>query len=269
MITPYLQAGFGEPIGHDLLVELRDRFGIRGIRQDLQGVHDQALGEALIQEILDADLGVLAILSNLTQVAWLSQGCHAEWRNERDGDQAPADYADEARLFVAECHRWGVLPWVGAISNIDKDSLRWLELVLMTLPTSLPPFGVSVHHYAHGSRIWDPHPGFSSVEAQVWELQRLAGGRPIFVTEMGFSTAPRNPVGKWAWLLRLLGKKEQWSDQQVAQFLHERWGFWESYAVAACTYQLNDGPNPNAADDRYGIRRLDGRWKPSAQTFPR
>lgn len=52
------------------------------------------------------------------------------------------------------------------------------------------------------------------------------------------------------------------------------WDFWERVgAEGAVLYQINDGPTSTSARpvalDTYGIRRLDGAWKPSAHTFQR
>ena len=45
------------------------------------------------------------------------------------------------------------------------------------------------------------------------------------------------------------------------------WQFWRVQgAQAAFLYQINDGTGEH---EGYGIRTVDGRWKPAAETVPR
>lgn len=258
-----LNAGFGEPLGAELLSTLRLK-GVEGIRQDFQTVHDPQRMKDLSLEVRDAGLALAVICNSLDQPASLLPGTWAEWLNEPDGDIDPRAYADDARVFIDECTRAGVHPFIGVISNIDRNSLDWLAQVCPQLAGAV--FGISAHHYAYGSNPTAPHTGFPSLAAQIDRLGNIAAGRDIFLSEFGFTTGPRRSSN---WLKRLFGLTERWTDAQVAQFVRDRWALWESHgAVGAVLYQLNDGPTSDA-EDRYGIRRTDGSWKPVADSFRR
>jgi hypothetical protein len=55
----------------------------------------------------------------------------------------------------------------------------------------------------------------------------------------------------------------------VLENVRAEWEFWRiQNAAFAVLYQIVDGPDPDNAEDRFGIRRLDGTWKPVAESVP-
>ena len=91
---------------------------------------------------------------------------------------------------------------------------------------------------------------------EVTALRDIIGNAVVSVTEFGYHTGARKKWGFWS---------TRWSDVQCAAFAKREWQFWaqQTGVESAYIYQLNDGPT-NTTLDRYGIRRLDGSWKPSA-----
>jgi hypothetical protein len=123
-------------------------------------------------------------------------------------------------------------------------------------------YGISYHRYTNGQDMMNPQPGMDSRESEMEELTSIARGRPLARTECGRHTAPDS---------RSYGvfnlRKETWqlTDEEVARDNGEEIAFDVLWGVQFTTiYQLNDGPDPAVALDRYGIRRTDGTWKPSA-----
>lgn len=271
-----LQAVFhGASIGSSLYAELK-AMGVQGIRADCQKLGD---GRTLIsavqaadvtREIRAAGLECLTTLYAPEQLAALQPGDHVEFRGEPDighpGNYAdtqpipPAEYRRLLFAFHAEAARLGVRVWAGVISNLNQRGLEWLAAAdPSTWPTDI---NVSIHWYPHGDRPTNPHPGFRSRDHEVDVLKAIIGARPWLLSETGYHTG--NRASRWE---RLFGIRRQWSDAQVAQHVSFEWAFWERRgAVGAVLYQLNDGTTGDPLD-KYGIRYLDGRWKPVARTF--
>lgn len=230
-------------------------------RVEVMAVDDPAERYGIVQDVLDADLAPVVIVRDGSQVPSLPRGINVELRNEDDGDLAPAAYAALVPAFVAECHAHDCRPWIGVISNLDENSLAWLQDVLRMLPPT-GAFGVSVHRYPNGRHAATPHRGFTSREAEVAVLRRIIGDCPFAVTEFGYSTAPQKHAGWRGWF----GLTWRWSDADVATHTAYEWAFWARHgATFAIAYALNDGPGDGVLD-RYGYRRGDGRWKPVALT---
>ncbi len=100
---------------------------------------------------------------------------------------------------------------------------------------------MSVHRYGDGS-FDDPHSGFANRDREVHWLRAAIGDRPFSVTEFGY------PDGDM-------------SEEEAARRIRVEFEFWAGKADFACLYQLNDG---RGTHEQFGIRRLDGSWKPSA-----
>lgn len=223
----------------------------------------------------DAGLSPLVIVRDSIQVRDLGgilAGCDVELRNEPDGpiggNLSPGVYAALVPTFAFECHLAGAMPWVGAVGNLAEDPLTWLQRMLAALPAAVTSFGVTVHRYPNGNLWSRAHEGFGSREHEVLKLRNLIGDRPWACSEFGYTTAPQL---KRKWLPRWLpGNTWALTDAQVADNVTHEWDFWRRHGARfAVLYQINDGPNPKDKEHRFGIRTLDGRWKPVAHTVPR
>lgn len=259
-----LQAGFGEMLGPSTLGALR-ALGVQLVRLDCQGASPMATG-ALVREVLEAGLVPYPIVREAAQLVHLPAGTNVELRNEPDLEgPSPADYEGLVHQVASECARLGVHLWAGCVSNLNERGLRYLrEAHVERWPAGVC---VSVHRYPNGDAPTTPHSGFRSREHEVETLHALIGQRPWGISEFGYHTADRA-----SWLDRLLGRRRRWSDDQVAAMVAWEWDFWAAQGAAgAVLYQVNDGPSSVTARpqalDTYGIRRLDGAWKPVAATF--
>lgn len=262
-----LHVGFGRLLGVDLLAALRAR-GVKMIRSEYLEVLSACDLHALIGEVVQADLHPLSVLRP-DQCGWLPSPdefgpLEIEVWNEPDLGTfptprlTPEQYAQAVADAVAVCpggHRL----WCGVISNLDLDSLQWLEASIRRWPAHV---GVSVHRYPpNGGRPDQPHQGFGSREHEVERLRALTGDRPWMVTECGYHTAEQS-TGRWP-----RKKTWHWTDDEVATFVRWEWDFWaRAGAAAAVLYQLNDGTGPGYLD-HFGMRRVDGTWKPVADTY--
>lgn len=149
-----------------------------------------------------------------------------------------------------------------SVSNLITDKgrgLRYLEKMAPHLP---PDCGVAVHRYPEGSDPTTPHEGFRTRSEEVSALRELIGERDLWVTETGFS--------EW------ISDERRVSEQHVADYMEADLEFWRTHgAVAAAVYQLNSGrwANEGSFDERrlaaYGIRTIEGTWKPLAERMPR
>lgn len=261
MMLRGLQAGFGEPLGTPLLMALADR-GVALLRLDLQTVLDPARAALLVAEVQTVGLRPLLIIRP-EQAGWLpiAPALDVEILNEPDlAGWSPSGYANvvtSAVRVLAPEHRI----WAGSLSNCSKRSLGWLAQVLPQLPACV---GVTVHRYPkNGGRPSDGQEGFKNRLDELAAVRRIVGARPWGCTEFGYHTGPQQ-TGWWLWR-----KRWRWTEEQVAGFTAMEWQFWEQAGAAfAVWYQLNDGRTSDPVD-LFGLRRLDGSWKPVAATFRR
>jgi hypothetical protein len=206
--------------------------------------------DAMQHETDAAGLQPITIVNDVDRLAWFARGAWVEWTNEPDGDIPPDAYRADLDRACDAARALGLVLWAPALSNLDGDSLLWLNLVRdagQGWPDGLA--GISVHRYGDGT-FETPHPGFSSREAEVRWLKTACAGLPFIVTEFGYPTI------------------DGLTEQQQAERISQEWQFWtEQGADAAFVFQLNDGPTGHR-EHHYGIRRFDGTWKPSADTFP-
>lgn len=141
------------------------------------------------------------------------------------------------------------------VSNLNGRGFHYLERMLRE---GLPFDAVlAAHRYPHDGDICKPHPGFNTREEQASKLVELADGRDIWITETGLTEGPHD--GKFR------------SEEYVADALEYEVSFWSRVASvkALCWYGINDGPNRDDTEHHFGIRRLDGSWKPVAQRVAR
>jgi hypothetical protein len=263
-----LQAGFGDLLGSATLAELRER-GVQLVRLDCQKASPKGT-EVLVREVLDAGMVPYPIVSEAAQLHYLPAGTNVELRNEPDlNGPTAAEYETSVHHVSRVAEGAGLHLWAGCVSNLNQRGLRYLrEAHVERWPASVR---VSVHWYPHNDTNRNAHPGFYSREHEVSELLQIIGDRPWGVSEFGFHQAAR----KVSWLDRWLGVKgTPWTEAQVAAMVAQEWDFWaDAGAVGAVLYQVTDGPTAGTdrptALDTYGIRRLDGSWKPVAATFAR
>lgn len=129
------------------------------------------------------------------------------------------------------------------------------------LATTVVPADVVVgfHRYPESGRgAAVPHKGFSSRDSEYKALERVCGNRPVACTEFGYHTA-EDRVGAFCHRRR--------SDAEVADSV--RWDldfFSQRDVLLAALFQLRDGAR-DVAEERYGIRRVDGTLKPVADAL--
>lgn len=170
-----------------------------------------------------------------------------EFENEPDGDVRPVEIRPRFDAVCAAALAKGI-PCTGpAISNLDWDTLLWLERLVDAAPW--PPPGLtacSFHRYGPSDAQWDaPQMGFASRDAEVARLREIVGPLPLICTETGWSTAGL-------------------SEDEQAAYLAREWAFWERHGIPMCVFQLNDG---ESLEERYGLRTIDGRWKVAATQY--
>jgi hypothetical protein len=273
-----LQAVFhGDSIGTTTMAMLKAR-GVEGLRADCQKRND---GRTLItpeqtslitREVRGAGLHCLTTVYTADQCALLQAGDHVEFRGEPDIGH-PSHYADRDPIPPAEYRRLlfefhaavagrGLQVWAPGISNLNQRGLEWLAAAdPSTWPTDI---AITMHWYPHGNGPTTPHPGFRSRDHEVEVFKRIIGQRPFIVSEFGYHTA--NRATRWE---RLFGIQRRWTDAQVAQHVAFEWRFWEGHgAVGAVLFQINDGVE-DTGEARFGIRRVNGTWKPVADAFRR
>ena len=260
-----LQAGFGHPLGADMLGQIR-ALGFDAVRLDCQDLPADTRA-ALIAEATEAGLIALVIVRDATQLDGVPAGSHIEIRSEPDihthasfgldpsnAPVTPAEYLALIEAAYSEAKSRVSTLWAGTVSNLNERGLDYLEALC---PREWPPdLPVSIHWYPHG----DPrtaHPGFESREAEMARFKSIIGERQWGLSEFGYHTGPR----RYCYIFT-----RRWTDAQVAEHTTFEWQFWQRHgATFAVAYQLNDGLTDTAIDS-YGIRTVEGAWKPVART---
>jgi len=271
-----LCAGFGETLSPQDWSLIRSDLGFCGIRQDIPRA-DAA--PALITNIAWASAPLSIALVNVrgtidgtletadeVAVAAKATGCDArlaiEVGNEEDINgrwgNDPRGYghlvASVEDLLSVHAPRVRVV--TAGIGTISRESLAWLAEAMPFVPASV---AVGYHPY-RSSPPGVPRKGYSSREAEFAALRAIAGDRALWCTEIGWHTAPRPKGFPLCWM------SERWSDSEVASFLRSELRLnAEAGAEAAFIFQLNDGADQKNREHRFGIRRMDGSLKPSAQ----
>jgi hypothetical protein len=234
-----LQAGFNAPVGGGTLTELKN-LGWQVIRLDVQQT-DSDTANYMVYEVMIAQLRPLVIVRDAAQIRAMGvPDIDYELRNEPDLEgPSPADYRQLMIAAARATQDIGARLYVGAVSNLNDRGFAYLHAI-RPFPEGVR---VSVHRYGDGT-FDDPHSGFANRENEVRWLQAAIGDLPFAVTEFGY------PDGDM-------------SEEEAARRIRVEFEFWAGKADFACLYQLNDGPR-NFAIDKFGIRRIDGSWKPSA-----
>jgi hypothetical protein len=232
----FLQTGFGEPIGHQAN-ELVKSLDFDGCRVGAPRSADYSLA-AIIQEVEDAGLEPLIVVSSVGEALLVPPGIPVEYLNEPDlTSVSPEVYARDALTIQRARGRC----WAGCISNLNDRGLAYLTKVLAAAPELER---ISVHRYPRpGGNVHKAHAGFDSREFEVEALKRIVGDRAFGVSEFGYHT------GKDSWW------RPRLTDYQVAERVEWEWRFWRRMGAEFATlYQINDGIT-NTRLDRYGIRR--------------
>ena len=246
-----LHAIFNEPIPLDVCVQIREH-GFDGVRIDAQQIETVEAMAAVLVPVLAADLWPLVIVSDGRTCAWLPRGTAIELRNEPDLEGPDPVRYRQLLLGMREIEaHFGLELWAPAISNLVDRGFHYLRAIRDDLPDR-----VSIHWYPH--RPWLPTQGHEgrTREEEVALLRQIIGDRVFGVSEVGYHTAP--VCAGW-WVFR---RCRRITDAYAAQAIDAEYDFWEAQGAQFVTrYQLNDGPTDTPLD-RYGLRTVDGHWKP-------
>ena len=248
-----INAGFGEPLAHEVAGLREHRYTT--VRQDLQFVSNPTTLTMLLRDLRFSDICPLWIMRE-PQISFAQADELVELCNEPNlNGYTPEQYAALWNRVAPATLARGVTLFAGSISNLDRAGLDWLKRAWRCF--SPTPTHVSVHRYPENGGFSEPHKGFKNREQEVDALRQIIGSATLSVTEFGYHTAPRTWRGFWP--LR------PWTDEQVMSFSMQEWQFWSDMkAESAYIYQLNDSPTNR--EERYGVRRLEGTWKPVAQS---
>lgn len=244
-----INAGFGEPIAHEVAGLREHRY--TQVRQDLQFITDPRTVMMLRNDLWNSDIRPLWIIRE-PQASFVLAGDRIELCNEPNlNGYTPEVYAALWNRVAPTLLSCGATVFAGSVSNLDQNGIYWLRRAWRCM--SPKPTHVSVHRYPETSGFLRPHKGFQTREEEVDALRQIIGDATIAVTEFGYHTAWRKWRGFWP--LR------PWRDGQVMSFAMQEWQFWSNMGVeSAYIYQLNDSPTNRT--ERYGVRQLDGAWKP-------
>jgi hypothetical protein len=137
-----------------------------------------------------------------------------------------------------------------SVSNLNQRGFTYLERML-TVPLHREA-AIAFHRYPHDGDPQKPHEGFGDRHQETSKLVQMAAGRDLWLTETGLTEGPHD--GKFH------------SEEFVAETYDSEARFWQAMpSLRAMTwYNINDGPSVEQID-HYGVRRLDGSWKPVAR----
>lgn len=273
-----------------MLQALKER-GFAGIRQDISTAES---AEGLCREIAEAGMQAILLVAggkmtrngaaiapdevagtaeHVARVAndlGLFDGdtpAAIEIGNEPDGAHAtylksPATFARAIRLSFDRIRGVSAAAQVitGGITTTDRMRLDYLQSAVHAgIPDECI---IGYHTYRTTVTPETAHPGFATRAAEFERLKHIAAGRRIWCTEGGWHTAP-STVKSGAFGLKK--RRVQFTDEQVADFAARELRLnAEHGAEAFVWFQLNDGDNANAFEHRFGIRALNGSWKPVA-----
>lgn len=259
MTAPGLQTTFGSAIGVDLMKQVREQgFTIGRIDCDVPGTNT-SLGDegikVLQQEALDANVQPVMTIRRPSALRVIAgTGALAEFGNEPDLDgwPTPDSYWTSCKEFMRLCLELEVRGYVSAISNLNDRGFDFLKRI--DWKTIDPRVCVSFHRYPEtGKGPTAPHDGFASREAEMNELRRIVGNRPLALTEFGYHQGAKNGYTT-AQVEEYVVWEKKFADQQGVDF--------------AIAFQIHDGlAGDTSQDSNYGFRNRDGSWKPRARIF--
>ena len=124
-------------------------FGFRWSRQDAQLCDVETL-RAMIADAETVGLKTLTIVYDLERLQAVPFGRWAEWGNELDFTLNPREYRSTLNDAAEMARQLGIPLCAPCISNLDRDSLRWMEQVRGNgWPRGMS--AVSVHRYGNGT----------------------------------------------------------------------------------------------------------------------
>jgi hypothetical protein len=252
-----LGVGFnGEPVPHEWWQELKGRIDLaRMDAQEKNNVTGRHISE-IASEPTPWNINPFVVTDNPERLFDLPVGCDVEHRNEPDLEGPPvAEYVEgvKACVDIVVNHRPDLKLWVGCVSNLNERGFDYLRgIPWASIPSRV---GCSFHRYPDNRGFHHSHMADGFLRKRPWtrereinELKRIVGARPIGCSEVGYNT-------------------QDFTEEQAAEnfalelALFERMGL--DFAIA---YQINDGAGPGALN-RYGFRRIDGSWKPQAESW--
>jgi hypothetical protein len=279
----YLSAGFGDAIGAETLDWIRT-LGFAGVRRDVRPDNagdfcGEFVGTSLSPLFLVAGgqmaddgeaIGPAALAERAAQVASVvndlglfdTHGAAIELGNEPDiavplYQSEPGRFAEAVAEGARRIRDINLNATVvsGGIGNTNRRGLNYLR---RAIERGIPEDVIIGYHAYHTTvPAQTPHEGFASRDDEFERLKSVTGSRRLWCTEVGWHTAPSwKPILWWK-------RRVQFNDEQVAEFtdyevrLHQRHGA-EVYTV----FQINDGPDADAYEHRFGIRRMNGELKP-------
>lgn len=276
-----LNAGFGEPLASEMQGIASHGFTL--VRQDVYAKSSE-LNVELVREFVNAPLTALFLIGGgkiqvsdgsrriephelaamtkavvecardvgLTNYA-LEIGNEPDIAHEGYAEH-PADFAEAIRQCHEAARGAGFFGTIisGGISNLNDRGFSYLDRMLDA--HDFPDAVIGVHRYPEEGRgPLAAHDRYHSREAEWVALRTIVGESPLACTEFGYHTAAARPFTL--------------TDHVVAGSVLWDLAFYQAHDVSlACVYQLNDGPTEHYID-RYGIRRLDGTWKPVADAI--
>ena len=280
-----INAGFGDPIQQEF--PLLASLGFRFVRQDLFARGDDAPVEALVAEFANQTVSPLFLLAGgkierpdgseriephelaarARRVVDAANACGltsyaVEVGNEPDiahegYSQHPDDFAEAVRQSHESLRGAGFDGSVisGGVANLDHRGMTYVRRMLAS--GKMPDDAiVGFHRYPPTAGDHNATHGFNSRDDEWQALKDITTDRRLACTEFGYHTAPEIVLGFF---------RHRRSDQEVAQDVLFDIRFFDQRGVEfAAVYQLNDGPDPNNFEDRFGIRRVDGTLKPVA-----
>ncbi len=295
----YLNLGYtpqpGGSIGRELLEKIAD-VGFHGVRQDVP--EEPALTLPLVRELADfprLNLIFLLFGGQMTRrhgepweagplVQHVKETCgilreagffdrtplpaleignepdlaHRHWKRNPDSlaeaftecYETVRDYSRDAPVLTP------------SVSNLNVRGLTYLSRMLERgIPEAAT---VAVHRYPNGQSPSEPHEPFETRREEIASLLSLVGARDVWVTETGRSEGP-------GWIRRFFFQRtEFWlTEQQVADYMEAELRLWAEFpnVKAVVWYQLNSGADRRNELHNYGIRRVDGTFKPVAERF--
>jgi hypothetical protein len=253
-----VQTSFGQLIGSETYQQLA-AFGYTMARIDAQACTPEEAA-LLAQEAVEAGLTPLVILQHPDQMRDLPEGTHVEVLNEPDITDVSAGVYLVLMLAFAGAVRDGIHLWGPCVSNRNRRGLNYLHQIAHLFPARV---GITLHSYQYGAYPYAPFPGAASRDDEVAQLTAIIGDRPFGISETGFHTCPMPTYGDWRKNLPWLTTRH--TDDHVADLLNWECAFWNRHGAAfCCIFQIDDGPT-DTPEHRFGIRRVDGTWKPAAQ----
>jgi len=233
------------PLPTELLVSLQG-LGWGGLRRDVE-IPEEIPGILEEGEIFGFST-ILLLNKPPGECESFLRACHSfrdamvEVGNEWDTTASPL----EAKAAWTAClPLLGEKMITGGITSLSSQALAWLGKALSPIFPN-----VGFHPYR------TTEPPTPTIREDIRKLKALAPASRLWNTECGWHTA-KSKVSCF--------KSVQFDDFQVANFLEKDVAYHQEEDVESYTvYQLNDGPNPKNYEDCFGIRRVDGTWKPSA-----